>query len=179
MSHKKTRALERPGSGYPGCARLVHCEPGFYTNRCTEAEWMGWMGTSSTLPLMYGILLIDERGITLSYWRPNCGRFDQARVYCGRISPVIFMFCFFGISSHAAPPKLIQALQDGDRQVPAPFYFTNPLPRGITSLRFFESSSCRPRGCLPRAVFTSPQLSTGALMPTRTSLSCPAPTTTR
>ena len=118
-------------------------------------------------------------GSSLSCWRPNCGRFDQARVYCGRISPVIFMFCFFGISSHAAPPKLIQALQDGDRQVPAPFYFTNPLPRGITSLRFFESSSCRPRGCLPRAVFTSPQLSTGALMPTRTSLSCPAPTTTR
>ena len=63
MTHKKTRALERPGSGYPGGSRLVHCEPGFYTNMCTEAEWMGWMGTSSTLPSMYGILPIDERGI--------------------------------------------------------------------------------------------------------------------
>ena len=90
-----------------------------------------------------------------------------------------FHCSLFGYGSHATPQSAIQAPQDRDRQVPASFYFASPLPGGITSLRFFESSSCRPRGCLPRAVFTSPQLSTGALMPTRTSLSCPAPTTTR
>ena len=105
---------------------------------------MGWMGTSSTLPLMYGILLIDERGIALSYWRSNCGRFDQACVYCGRISPVIFMFCFFGISSHAAPPKLISGTARQGPPGPRPLLLHQPPARGhnlVTLLRILILSA--------------------------------------